>query len=106
MAKRTPVLLPKFQRLLATVGEQIRFARLRRNYSSEQVAERANIGRSTLVRIEQGDAGVSIGNYFNVLRVLGLEQDFLLLAKDDIMGRKIQDAGLKQRNRAPKNSTK
>lgn len=106
MPKKSPVLLPKSQRLLGTVGEQIRLARLRRKYSSEQVAERANIGRSTLSRIEQGDAGVSIGNYFNVLRVLGLEQDFLLLARDDIMGRKIQDAGLKQRNRAPKNPKK
>lgn len=84
------------------MGENIKLARLRRKLSSEQVAERAGIGRSTLVKIEQGHPGVGIGNYLNVLRVLGLEQDFLLLAKDDELGRKLQDAQLITRERAPK----
>ncbi|MCB0739314.1 MAG: helix-turn-helix transcriptional regulator, partial [Bacteroidetes bacterium] len=69
-------------------------ARLRRKLSSEQVAERAGIGRSTLVKLEQGNPGVGLGNLLNVLRVLGLENDLLLLAKDDDLGRRIQDAGL------------
>jgi transcriptional regulator with XRE-family HTH domain len=66
------------------------------------VAQRAGIGRSTLVKIEQGHAGVGIGNIVNVLRVLGLEQDLLLLAKDDELGRKLQDANLLTKQRAPK----
>lgn len=102
MAKSSPSLLPKLARLLALVGEQIKLARLRRKLSSEQVAERSGIGRSTLVRIEKGDPGVSIGNVLNVLKVLGLEQDLLLLAKDDDLGRKIQDAELNTKSRAPK----
>ena len=44
--------------------------------------------------IEKGDSGVSIGAYFNVLRVLGLHTDFLKLASDDIQGRQIQDLDL------------
>jgi len=68
------------------------------------VAERAGIGRSTLVKIEQGHAGVGIGQFLNVMRVLGLEQDFLLLAKDDELGRKLQDANLVTKERAPKKS--
>ncbi len=102
MANSSPVLLPKLARILADFGEQIKLARLRRKLSAEQVAERAAIGRTTLVRIEKGDAGVSIGNVLNVLRVLGLEKDFLLLAKDDELGRKIQDADLETKSRAPK----
>lgn len=102
MANTSPILFPKLQRILGEVGENIKLARLRRKLSSEQVAERANIGRSTLVKIEQGHPGVGIGNYLNVLRALGLEQDFLLLAKDDELGRKLQDIGLVVKKRAPK----
>jgi len=102
MANVSPSLLPKLARLLSLVGEQIKLARLRRKLSSEQVAERSGISRSTLVRIEKGDPGVSIGNILNVLKVLGLEQDLLLLAKDDELGRKIQDAELNTKSRAPK----
>ena len=90
MPNKSAILFPKLERILDTVGEQIKLARLRRKLSSEQVAERAGIGRSTLVRIEKGDAGVSIGHLINVLRVLGLEKDFLLLAKDDELGRKFK----------------
>jgi transcriptional regulator with XRE-family HTH domain len=104
MANSTPILFPKSQRILSELGENIKLARLRRKLSSEQVAERADIGRSTLVKIEQGHPGVGIGNYLNVLRVLGLEQDFLLLAKDDELGRKLQDAHLIPKERAPKKS--
>lgn len=102
MPNSTPVLFPKSQRILSELGENIKLARLRRKLSSAQVAERADIGRSTLVKIEQGHPGVGIGNYLNVLRVLGLEQDFLLLAKDDDLGRKLQDAQLITKERAPK----
>lgn len=102
MANTSPILFPKLQRILSEVGENIKLARLRRKLSSEQVAERAGIGRSTLVKIEQGHPGVSMGNYMNVIWVLGLEQDFLLLAKDDELGRKLQDAQLITKERAPK----
>ena len=102
MANSTPLLLPKIARILEGVGEQIKLARLRRKLSSEQVAERAGIGRSTLVKIEQGHPGVGIGHVLNVLRALGLEKDFLLLAKDDELGRKLQDANLETKRRAPK----
>ena len=102
MAHTSPSLFPKLQRILSEVGENIKLARLRRKLSSKQVAERAGIGRSTLVKIEQGHPGVSMGNYMNVIWVLGLEQDFLLLAKDDELGRKLQDAQLITKERAPK----
>lgn len=102
MAKKPLILLPKSRRILDELGENIKLARLRRKLSAEQVAERANISRPTLSSIEKGTPTVSIGSYLLVLQVLGLEKDFLLLAKDDLLGRKLQDAQLVVKKRAPK----
>ena len=88
--------------MLQTLGENIRLARLRRDLSSEQVAERAGISRNTLIKIERGDEGVAIGMYFRVLIVLGLQDDLLLIARDDVVGRKLQDIGLTTPRRASK----
>lgn len=77
-----------------TLGENIKLARKRRKLSTEQVAERANISRSTLWLVEKGDPGVAMGTYLQVLFVLGLENDIQQLAADDEYGRKLQDAAL------------
>jgi transcriptional regulator with XRE-family HTH domain len=68
--------------------------------SAAVVAERAGVSRSTLWQIEKGNASVALGSYFLVLFALSLEQDLLLVAKDDVLGRKLQDAGLITRKRA------
>lgn len=102
MSKKKIVILPKARRVLDEMGENIKLARLRRKLSAEQVAERANISRPTLTAIEKGSPTVSIGSYLLVLQVLGLERDFLLLAKDDVLGRKLQDARITTNDRAPK----
>ncbi len=104
MSKKNIVLLPKAQKILLELGENIKLARLRRKLSTQQVSERADISRKTLSSIEIGSNGVSIGNYIQVLFVLGLEKDFLNIASDDILGRKLQDSGLLVKKRAPKNS--
>ena len=104
MGREKPVLLPKHKKILEEFGENIRLARLRRKLSSEQVAERSNISRPTLTAIEKGSESVGIGMYFQVLMVLRLEKDILLLAKDDELGRKLQDANLTIKSRAPKRS--
>ena len=88
------IILPKFNQLLGQMGENIKLARKRRKLTAVQVSERAGIARSTLYLIEKGDASVSLGAYFNVLRVLGLQNDFLKLAADDEFGRKLQDLEL------------
>lgn len=91
-------------RLLAQVGSNLRLARLRRQYTSETVAQRAGITRKTLYRVEQGDPAVALGIYARVMQALRLEQDLARLAVDDELGRKLQDAGLTTRKRAPKRS--
>jgi transcriptional regulator with XRE-family HTH domain len=87
-------LLPKYATLLEQMGENIKLARKRRKLTTIQVAERAGIARSTLYLVEKGDSSVAMGAYFNVLRVLGLQNDFLKLAADDELGRKLQDLEL------------
>ena len=94
MKSKKQVLFPKHQKILEKVGENIKLARKRRELTTIQVSERAGIDRSTLVRIEKGDGRVSLGAYFNVLRVLGLQDDFLKIATDDEFGRRLQDLKL------------
>lgn len=88
------IILPKHITLLEQMGENIKLARKRRKLTAIQVAERAGIARSTLYLVEKGDGSVAMGAYFNVLRVLGLQNDFLKLAADDELGRKLQDLDL------------
>jgi transcriptional regulator with XRE-family HTH domain len=94
MKTKKQVLFPKHQKILERVGENLKLARKRRSLTTIQVSERAGIDRSTLARIEKGDSRVSFGAYFNVMRVLGLQDDFLKLAADDEFGRKLQDLKL------------
>lgn len=92
----------KTKKIINELGENLRLARLRRKLSTRQVAERAGIGRTTLYEIEKGNPNVSLGNYAQVLSVLGLADDLLNVAKDDLLGRKLQDAKLTIKERAPK----
>ena len=103
MPKKTVVLLPETKEILEQMGLQIKYARLRRKLSSELVAERAGISRATLVSIEKGLPSVAIGCYAAVLHALNhMDKDLLLVAKDDELGRKLQDLNLPIRSRAPK----
>lgn len=96
-------ILPKHRRILEGLGENIRLARLRRKLSASKVAERAGISRNTLHLLETGSSSTSIITLFQVLVVLGLENDFAQLASDDLLGRRLEDARLKSsRPRAPK----
>lgn len=100
--KEQAIITPKGQKILIALGEHIKLARLRRKLGTEQIAERAGISRKTLWQIEKGTSTVTMGAYFQVLFVLGLEKDFLKLAADDEFGRKLQDIGLTVKERAPK----
>jgi len=95
-------LLPRLSEILAKMGEDIKLARLRRKLSVEQVAERTGISRSTLWQIEKGMPNVSMGFYAQVLLVLGLEKNLYGMVADDVLGRKLQDAEILIKKRAPK----
>ena len=92
----------KLEKTMTIMGEQIKLARLRRNLSIAQIAERATCSPLTVNRIEKGSPTVSMGIYARVLYALKLDDDLLLLAKEDTLGRTLQDLGLKHRQRASK----
>ena len=92
----------KLEQKMKVVGEQIKLARLRRNLSMEQVAERATCSPLTVSRIEKGVPTVAIGIYLRVLYALQLDDDIVLLAQKDEMGHALQDLALKHRERATK----
>lgn len=104
MAKNTMgTKLPrKLGQKMELMGEQIKLARLRRNLSIAQVAERATCSPLTVARIEKSSPAVSIGIYARVLYALQLDDDLLLVAKEDALGRNLQNLSLKHRQRAPK----
>lgn len=92
----------KLEEKMKVVGEQIKLARLRRDLSLAQVAERATCSPLTVSRIEKGSPTVAIGIYLRVLYALQLDDDILLLSKDDELGRQLQDMALTTRQRASK----
>ena len=105
MKKAAYNIMPATEKILKTMGEQIKLARLRRRLSSELVAERAGISRASLWKIENGDPSVAMGNYAAVLHALNnLDKDLLLVAKDDEMGKQLQDLNLITGKRAPRRS--
>lgn len=93
---------PLTKRLLLELGENIKLARLRRNLSIRLVAERVGVSINTITSLEKGLSGVSIGVLANVLHTIGLAEDIKLLAKDDVLGRKLQDLQLLPKKRATK----
>ncbi|MDD4328308.1 MAG: helix-turn-helix transcriptional regulator [Eubacteriales bacterium] len=103
MNRRSVVVMPQTQMLLSTMGEQIKLARLRRKLSVNLVSERAGISRASLWAVEKGSPSVAMGIYAAVLHALnGMDKDLLKIAKDDELGRKLQDLDLPRRKRAPK----
>lgn len=102
MPAKAPTLYPSQSRLLRELGARLRMARLRRRLAVTQVAARAEVSRPTLNKVEQGDPAVTLGTYLRVLAVLGLEKDLLLLAAEDPVGRRLQDAALEPPRRAPR----
>ena len=89
------------RRVLRKLGADIRDARRRRRLSMAVVAERAFTSRSTLQRIEAGDANVGIGIYAAALQALGLLDGLEGIAdiSHDTTGQALVSAALPKRVR-------
>lgn len=102
MPAKASTLYPSQSRLLRDLGARLRTARLRRRLAVTQVAARADVSRPTINKVEQGDPTVTLGTYLRVLAALGLEKDLMLVAAEDPVGRRLQDAALETPRRAPR----
>ena len=89
--------VPTLKKQFQQVGEQIKYARLRRNLSIEIVAGRAQCSRNTVAKVERGDPTVSFGVVGRVVFALQLASDLLFLAGNDHLGQLIQDSELRKR---------
>ena len=73
--------LPDFAaQALVKLGKNIRTARVRRGITGAELAERAFINRMTVMRLENGHPGVSLGVLAHVLWVLELEDNLAMIA--------------------------
>ena len=100
--KKTKPSSPLAKRLLMQMGKNIQMARLRRDLSLKAVADRAGVALNTVVSIEKGASGSSIGAIAAILQSLSLAEDISLIAKDDLLGRKLQDLKIMPKKRASK----
>jgi transcriptional regulator with XRE-family HTH domain len=92
--QKHPSFTPGALKQLANLGERLRLARCRRKLTAVLFAERMGVSRETLRRLEKGDPTIAIATYLRALRVLGLDKDIDMLARDDELGRKLQDITL------------
>ena len=91
MPRTQPVITRDLLELAQDLGARLALARGRRKLSTTLFAERMGVSRNTLARLESGDPSVSLGMYLKALRILGLESSMALVAKEDPLGRKLQD---------------
>lgn len=63
---------PAVRRALRGVAEDVAVWRRLKGLTQVQLADRANVSRDTLARLEGGDGGVSTENLLRILRGLGI----------------------------------
>ncbi len=104
MKKQVNLPIPAIK-ALRKIGQDINDARRRRRITINLMAERANVSRATIGKIEKGDGTTSIGGYASVLFVLGMIDRLgdLVDAAHDLRGRQLEDEKLPKRVRLPKN---
>lgn len=70
---------PSSKIYIEELGRRLRLLRKNRGFSRDRLAALTFLGRNTLVRMESGDPGVSIGAWAQVIHVLGSDRTLMLL---------------------------
>ena len=95
---------PSVQRALRALGRDIGIARRKRRLPVADFAARMGVSQGTLIRLEKGDAGVSIGAIAMALLALGEVhriEEILDVSRDDT-GLMLDIDSLPKRIRRPK----
>jgi len=92
---------------LTSLGERLKEARLRRNWTQTQTAAKAGLSESSIKKVEAGSPRITMGAYVSVLDVLGLPNAFdrVLATGDDTLGEALSRAALRRRARQPASGT-
>ena len=89
---------------LARIGDGIRVARLRRRMTQAELAAHVGITNQTIIKMEKGAPGTSLGNYLKALWVLGVLDSVEAVADParDQEGLILEAASASKRARAPR----
>lgn len=79
---------------LSGLGSDISAARRARHMSQEDLAQRMNVGRRTVARMEQGDHRVSLGAFMTAAWIMGLENNLLSAFGPDVDAAQRREARL------------
>jgi transcriptional regulator with XRE-family HTH domain len=72
MPKRTRAYSRTVRQAAELLGSQVREARIERRWTVRELAERAGISTSTLLKVEQGDPSVTLGVALDVATLVGV----------------------------------
>lgn len=72
MERKNKNVPPQLRRGLRSLGQDLATWRKLRGLTQAQLADRSDVARTTLNRLENGDGGVSTENLLRVLRGLGI----------------------------------
>jgi transcriptional regulator with XRE-family HTH domain len=80
------------EELLQQVGQNIRTARIRRNLTILELANRVHVDERTISRLEKGDPSINFKNLVTVLMIFGLEDSVFDIAHPnaDEVGRALE----------------
>ena len=90
-------------RSLNQLGARLKEARLRRNWTQQQTAEKAGLSESSVKKVESGSPRITVGAYLSILDVFGLPTAFdgLIAQGDDSLGEALGRHAVRRRARAP-----
>lgn len=101
MSKSYAVTSDAALRSLANLGARLKEARLRRNWTQAQTAEKAGLSESSVKKVEAGTPRITMAAYLALLDVFGLPGAFdrVLAPGDDTLGEALSRAATRQRAR-------
>jgi transcriptional regulator with XRE-family HTH domain len=85
------------KKTLEHLGRRLRLARLRRNLSQEDMAERAGVTRKTYAALEAGETTSSLALLARALTILGYTDRLSDLLATDPIGEDTEDFGGRKR---------